>query len=284
MSRLIVGPVAGGHPQRNFPDWPLQDQFDDLAAHARGRMESLAGQMFLLLKLKSRGLIADPSFISFGGAVVQDLRGGPGYVAAHRAIGGLRVRGVSIDVLPGVVENPLLRRMFWSTDAATDFVQPGPVNYGNGPVERMAKQRLPPKLDLFLNCQKATGRLETNLCADAINILQQELITVHDDIGNDYVDRLARRGKPLYHIDNRRLGTLPDAPFRSRQRAPFQDFASVSKSPYSNLALPEWPGPPADGKNLRMIKNPSEEPYASDVSIGLQRNEIARFSPDLESA
>ncbi len=297
MSRLIVGPVAGGHPQRNFPDWPARDQFDNLTTHAQGRMQSLAGQAFFLLKLKSSGIIGPDDFISFGGAVVQDFRGGPGYVAAHRAIGGLRLNGCSIDAWPRITANPQLRRMLWSTDAATDFVQPGAVNYGDGAVERLAKQTVQPRLGEFVAMQKAGKPLEINLCADLVGILKEDLVAIHDDIADNYTPRLARRSKPLYDfatvkrgyellLNNQPLGKLPDAPFRSRRRAAWlTDFANnLSSLARAVESIHEDSGAPGDGVTRRMVENPSEDPYASELSIGLQREEIARIAPDLARA
>jgi hypothetical protein len=297
MSRRIVGPVAGGHPKRNFPDWPARDQFDNLTTHAQGRMQSLAGQAFFLVKLKSRGVIGAQDFVSFGGARVQDFRGGPGYVAAHRAIGGLCLNGVSIDDCQRIVANPALRQLLWSSDAPTDFVQPGAVNYGDGAVERMAIRRVQPKLIDFVQRQRVNEPLEINLCLDLIGILKEDLVKVHDDIANDYAPRLARRSKPLYDgaavkrgleslLNNQPLGKLPDPPFRSRRRAAFlEEFAQYVAAIPTESHLPENDGGvPNEGINRRMIENPSEDPYASELSLGLQRNEIARISPDLARA
>ncbi|WP_148213084.1 hypothetical protein [Methylocella silvestris] len=289
MSRRYVGPVPGGHPIRDFPNWPSLHQFDSLTTHAQGRMQSLAGQAFMLLKLKSRGKIGDADYISFGGAAVQDFPGGPGYTAAHRAIGGVYVNGVSIDVSPRIAAPPALRKMLWSTDAATDFVQPGAVNYGDGPIERLAKLRVEPRLQSFIQRQKPGTALEVNMCADLIGVLKEDLVKVHDDVADDFTSRLARRGKQLYDFDtvrkgvaslaqNQPLGKLPAPPFRSRQREAFlQDFSARQGAASDDIGEHYV----MDG---RMTQNPSEDPYASDLSIGLQREEIARGSVELASA
>jgi hypothetical protein len=293
-TRRIVGPVAGGHPARDFPQWPSPGQFDSQTLHARGRMQAMADVLFNLVKLKSAGIIKAEDFISFGGATVQDFDppGPRGYVAAHRAIGGALVNSWPAHELKAVVSICGLQEKIWAPEARTDFVQPGSVNYADGMIERAAMPHLRTTFEDFLRWQPAGKPVEYNLLAEGINVLKNVLLRSYTDVMNNYDERLELRGKPSYPIDrvreglrsleiNRSMGKkLPDPPFRHQKRVDFlEDFAAARKE--LDIDPLDAPGPLAGHNDGRMAANPSEDPYAPYVVIGLQREEHVRFSPDL---
>jgi hypothetical protein len=255
-------------------------------------MQAAAEALFNLTKLKSAGIIKEGASISLAGASVQDFQGSPGYIAAHRVIGGLYVNDQPIWNLPAVARIPLLQEIVWAPEARTDFVQPGCANYADGMIERAA---MPDFLRLFratVSLQRAGKPLDYDQVALGVNVLKLMLSHAYSDVNDNYDQRLEHRGKPSYSIDsvreglrsleiNRSMGKkLPNPPFRHQQRAAWlDDFAAAGKG--LDIDPLDAPGPLAGHTDGRMAASPSEDPYAPYLVIGLQREEHARFSPDL---